>query len=226
MRIADNVELLQIERPNGALNPVLTWDSSELVLIDACLPGQLGLLREAVEKAGFPLEKLTKVMLTHQDMDHIGCAKELSDMGAQILAHELEAPYITGEKKSVRLVQMEERLDQMDEAERERYESIKANAHLFYTPVDIRLKDGEVLDICGGIQAIHTPGHMPGHMALLLKQSNILVTGDAATIIDGVLIGANPKVTRYLDEAQASFEKMLAMKPAALVCYHGGYRAL
>lgn len=222
MKIADNVEMLEISGENGVLHPVLLWDDNDLVLIDAALPGQIELLREAVLKAGFALEEITKLIITHQDMDHIGCAKELAETGVKILAHELEAPYIQGDKLPIRIADMESRFNELSEGEREFYEQIKKGAPNFYVKVDTLLKDQEELSFCGGIKVVHTPGHMPGHIALLLEQSNIMVAGDAANIIDGNLAGPNPYYTRDMPEAQISFEKMVQNKPDYMVCYHGG----
>lgn len=111
MRIAPNVEMLEIKGENGTLYPVLVWNDNELVLIDTALPGQTDLLREAVKEAGHSFEDITKVIITHQDLDHIGSAKALSELGAEILAHELETPYIQGDITSIRLSDMEKRID-------------------------------------------------------------------------------------------------------------------
>jgi glyoxylase-like metal-dependent hydrolase (beta-lactamase superfamily II) len=222
MRVADNVEILEIGDGGNTLCLTLTWGGGEVVLIDAGLPGQLDLIREAVMKAGFDLKDITKVIITHQDMDHIGCAKLLSELGAEILAHEEEAPYIQGDVTSVRLADMEKRRSGFSAGEREYYEKVKANAKNFYVHVDRLLKDGEILDLCGGIKVIHTPGHMPGHIALLMTESNILVAGDAANASDGKLTGANPQYSQDMALADISFKKMMAEKPDSVICYHGG----
>ncbi len=222
MKLAKNVEMLEIGNGAGAIYPVLAWDENARVLIDTGMPGETEALREAVQNAGFALEDITHVLLTHQDLDHIGGAKALADMGAAVFAHEAEAPYIRGETPSVRLTDMESRLDEMDEEERAFYERAKSGAPYFYIPACRALKDGEVLPFCGGIQVLHTPGHMPGHMVLLLRESNILVAGDAANIQGGRLVGANPAYTRDLAGAGVSFEKIKAAGAAAIVCYHGG----
>jgi glyoxylase-like metal-dependent hydrolase (beta-lactamase superfamily II) len=36
-----------------------------------------------------------------------------------------------------------------------------------------------VLDVAGGLRVLHTPGHTPGHVALLHQPSGVLVTGDS-----------------------------------------------
>ena len=222
MKIANNAEMLEIGSEHGNIYPVLTWDDNELVLIDAGLPGQIEMIKEAVRQAGFDLEKVTKVIITHQDMDHIGCAKILAEMGAKILAHEAEAPYIQGDKTPVRITQMEERLPELSDEQRAFLEQVKAGAPQFYVHIDQQLTDGERLDICGGIKVIHTPGHMPGHIALLLEESNIMVAGDAANVHEGVLLGANPQFTQDMAQADASFQKMMDCKPSYIVSYHGG----
>lgn len=222
MRIATNVEMLEINSERGALYPVVTWDDKEIVLFDTALPGQTELLKEAVSKAGFEFEKITKVIITHQDLDHIGSAKTLAGLGAEILAHEDEAPYIQGDVTSIRLADMEARMNELTDGEKAFYERAKQGAPYFYTHVDKLLKDSDMLDICGGIKVIHTPGHTPGHIALLLEQSKIIIAGDAANIVNGALSGADPQYTRDTAQAQASFEKMMSVNPASVVCYHGG----
>jgi glyoxylase-like metal-dependent hydrolase (beta-lactamase superfamily II) len=222
MKIAANVEMLEIKGERGVLYPVLVHGDKEHVLIDAALPGQTDMLREAVNEAGYSLEDITHVILTHQDLDHIGSAKTLAGLGAKILAHELETPYIQGDKISIRLSDMESRLDELNEGELAFYERAKKGAPYFYVHVDKPLKDGDILDICGGIKVLHTPGHMPGHIALLLEETNIIVAGDAANIDDGKLSGADPQFTVDMKEAEASFNKIRACHPAAIVCYHGG----
>lgn len=39
--------------------------------------------------------------------------------------------------------------------------------------------DGDVLPIAGGLRVVHTPGHTPGHVALLSEPTGVLITGDS-----------------------------------------------
>lgn len=50
---------------------------------------------------------------------------------------------------------------------------------MFDTEIDHRVTDGERIDI-GGItlEAIHTPGHTPGHMAFFIPEHDLLFSGD------------------------------------------------
>jgi glyoxylase-like metal-dependent hydrolase (beta-lactamase superfamily II) len=40
------------------------------------------------------------------------------------------------------------------------------------------LEEGEKLDVLGGLQVIHTPGHTPGSMSLYQEERGILFCGD------------------------------------------------
>ena len=222
MRIAENTEMLEISEGQGTVYPVLIWDDKNVVLFDTAFPGQLEIIREAVSKAGFKLEDITKLIITHQDMDHIGCAKQLAGLGAEVIAYEEEAPYIQGDKNPVKLSDMEKRMDSLSKEEREFYDRVMENAPRFYTNVGTTVKDGEILDICGGIEVIHTPGHVPGHASYRLINIGIIITGDAANIKDGKLTGANPRHTMDMETAGKSFEKLEKMNPNAFICFHGG----
>jgi len=223
MRIANNVEMLEITgMEGGTLYPVLAWDDQEVVLFDTGLPGQLELIRAAVEKAGFSLHQITKILLTHHDMDHLGNAKPLRELGAKIVAHEKEVPYVQGDAISPKITEREKHLNELSAEERAMYERIKSYSANIQLPVDEVLHDGEVLPCCGGIQVVFTPGHTPGHAAFFLKESKVLITGDAANIADSNLIGPNPRHTLDMAKAEASFEKLQRMDADFVVCYHGG----
>ncbi|MFL0266925.1 MBL fold metallo-hydrolase [Candidatus Clostridium radicumherbarum] len=76
MRIANGIEMLEIScNLMGRVTkiyPVLIWDDKDMVLVDTGLPGQLERFREAVEKIGLSFERISKVLITHQDIGHVG----------------------------------------------------------------------------------------------------------------------------------------------------------
>jgi len=223
MKIANNVEMLEIAMPQGGkMHPVLAWDDKDVVLFDTGLPGQMELISAAVEKAGFTLNQITKVLLTHHDMDHIGTAKQLAKHGAKILAHEKEAPYVQGDLPSPKLSKMQERMKNLSPEERLFYDRIQSSLPDLYLPVDEILHDDEELPFCGGIKVVFTPGHTPGHTAYFLKKSKVLITGDAANISNGELTGPNARNTLDMQKGEESFEKLKKMDADFVVCYHSG----
>lgn len=210
--IAPGIEVLDLRMDLfGApsyVHPTLLWDENDAVLIDAGFPGQLEQLREAIEQAGVPLGRLTRLIVTHQDIDHIGGISALLALNdrIEVLAHEQEKPYIAGEKQLIklgpeRMAQFSERLSSLPEERRKAVLDAFANAR---ARVDRTLTDGERLPYCGGIVAIYTPGHTPGHISLYLEPSKVLVAGDALNTSDGRLFGPNPPLTPDIGQATDS----------------------
>ncbi len=229
MHVAEGVEALELTMDflggPSAIHPTLVWDEQDAILIDTGMPGQLEAIREACRRAGVPLERLTRVILTHQDIDHIGGLPELLRAvghDVEVLAHALDRPYIEGEKTPIKMDpgRMAERLKGLPAEQRAQVEAvIKDPPH---APVDRTVEDGEVLPYCGGITVIHTPGHTPGHLSLYLQRSRTLVCGDALVSEGGRLLGPRPTVTPDMDEAVRSLAKLTPLDVSTAITYHGG----
>ncbi|MCL2407524.1 MAG: MBL fold metallo-hydrolase [Defluviitaleaceae bacterium] len=224
MRIAENIKMLPIGG-QGVVNLVLAWDDANLVLIDAGFPGQIGRVVAAVEEAGFAVERLTHLIITHQDWDHIGCINDLQKLAPNmnVISHETEAPYIDGRKTPIklaaRLADYENLSDEMKkrcDMQNEFHGANKITVHQTVT-------DGDILPVCGGLEVVHTPGHTPGHIVVLFRESRIMAVGDAANIKDGSLIGPNPVHTFDMPLAETSLEKIKSFNPKGVVAYHGGF---
>ena len=225
MRIADNVEMLEISGMGSVINLTLTWDSDSLVLMDTGFPGQTDAIVQSIAAAGFAAERITHIIITHQDMDHIGCVTDLMKLApsAQVMAHVDEAPYIDGRKTPIKLAAMLENYDNLPDDRKAWCDRMKegfANRKITATRT---LSDGDVLPICGGIEVIHTPGHTPGHICLFLRESGVLVSGDAVNIEDGEPTGPNPQHTFDMERGLLSMEKAMNYPVKAMVAYHGGY---
>lgn len=229
LRIADGIEMLEIPcNMMGRMTniyPVLIWDDKDAVLVDTGFPGQLERFQEAVKKTGVPFERISKIILTHQDIDHVGClasiVKEL-DGKAEVIAHEIEKQYINGEKTPTKLAQLEENKDSLTDDRKGFYEILKTGFASSKTNVDRTVVDGDVLPYCGGIKVIYTPGHTPGHISLYHRGSKTLITGDEMNIQDGHLTGPNERNTYDMDEAVKSLQKFTQYDIQNIVCYHSG----
>jgi len=193
--------------------------------VDAGFPGMLHQIREAMARAGVPFDRLDKVIVTHQDIDHIGSLPDIvreSSHNLDVLCQEEERPYIEGQKPLVKMNQ--ERLSKMlgsvPEEQRQQMEALFANPPK--ASVTKVVTDGEVLPYCGGITVIFTPGHTPGHICLYLNQSKILVSGDALVAADGELRGPNPQSAYDMETAMKSLKKLTQYDIETVICYHGG----
>lgn len=204
MKISKGVEILDLEFNGNIIHPTLLWDQEMAVLIDTGFPGQMEDLRVAMDKVGVSFDNLKVVILTHQDIDHIGSLPEIvrnCGSNIKVYAHELDKPYIQGDLPLLK------------------------DVHIANPPkgkVDVALKDGQELPYCGGIRVIHTPGHTPGHISLYLKQNKTLVAGDSMYSVNGTLGGIHVPTTLDIKVARQSLKKYLDLDIESVVCYHGG----
>jgi glyoxylase-like metal-dependent hydrolase (beta-lactamase superfamily II) len=229
MKIARGIESIELVMnmmgQQSLIHPTLIWDENEVILVDTGIPNQLGEISEAIEKTGVSFNKLSKIILTHQDIDHIGSLSEIlknSGQKIEVLAHEEEKPYIEGDKPLIKM--NPERLAKMLESlPEEQHQKIKALFGAKLTAkVDKTISDGEVLPYCGGITVIFTPGHTPGHISLYHHQSKTLIVGDALVAENGILMGPRPHVTPDMEAALQSIKKFTEYDIETVICYHGG----
>jgi len=205
----------------GVVHPVLVRGEDGTTLIDTGFPGMGPALEAALEAHGVRMADVDRVILTHQDIDHIGNLPALASGHATVLAHHVEAPYIEGRERLIKMnpERAQQMLARLPEAAREQFQNLIANPPK--APVDVLPEDGEELPIYGGLQVIHTPGHTPGHICLYFKQHRVLIAGDALRVVDGQLEGPGPQVTPDMPQALASLRK-LPGDVEYVLCYHGG----
>ena len=228
MRIANGIEMLEIPMNimgiERTIYPTLIFDKDTVILVDAGVTNSLSEIRKAIENAGVPFGRLNKIIVTHQDIDHIGGIKGIIDElpDVEVLAHEEDKPYIEGEKKLIRLnSNFMDRINALPEEEREKVIDMLENVHV---EVNKTIFDGEELDYCGGIIVIHTPGPTPGHICLYHKKSKTLIVGDAMNVADGQLIGPNKLSMNNEEEKLAinSLKKFEKYDIKNIISYHGG----
>jgi glyoxylase-like metal-dependent hydrolase (beta-lactamase superfamily II) len=231
MNVADGVEMLEIPADfmgrRSLIHPVIISDKDDVVLIDTGFPGPDGgaaQIREQALAAGIPFGRLSRVILTHQDKDHIGGLTELIGQAAQeveTLAHVDEKPYIEGTKRLVRFTpEHMAAIDALPEDQSRQIKSMFENPPT--APIDRAVRDGEELPWGGGIVVVHTPGHTPGHICLYLKQSKILVAGDALNVVEGSLAEPNPQLSADMNCARESLKRLSRYDIRTVICYHGG----
>jgi len=153
-------------------------------------------------------------VITHYDHDHIG---SLYDFKAKypwlnIIASETESVYLSGDKKSERLIQAEELLTKMPNEQKEYglwfIEQLKNLKHISVT---IKVNDGDII-LDGQCVVIATPGHTSGHISLYFPSLNAIITGDAAVNENNDLVIANPHYCLNIEKADQSLRKIKQLK--------------
>ena len=140
-----------------------------------------------------------------------------------VYAGAAESEYIAGRRKALRLEQAEALQSALPTEQQPAGEAfISMLKGVEPAEVDVTLRGGDVLDICGGCEVIDTPGHTPGHISLYLPAQGTVVTGDAMVLEQGLPAVANPQFAFDLAAAQASLERLVDLGAARYICYHGG----
>ncbi|NLM18794.1 MAG: MBL fold metallo-hydrolase [Clostridiaceae bacterium] len=205
--------------------PTLLWDEKNIVLVDCGFIGSLSTLEKELGQHWLSVKRLTGLVLTHHDHDHMGAAAAIKRVNPniKIYASQAEASYISAEEKPLRLKQAEE-MQKMLPSDQQDFGSAFCDMLRRVEPVlvDEFLHDGDKMDWCGGCHIIATPGHTPGHISLFMEKDSIVITGDAMALEEGRPVIANPQFTLDLNHAESSMNKILSLKANAYYCYHGG----
>lgn len=233
MQVANGVNMLELSvQVMGGVDtiyPTLIWDQDDVILVDTGYPGLLPLIREAIEKSGVAFERLNKIMITHQDLDHIGSLPSIVQQANQpieVLANEVEQPFIEGEQPLLKLtpeaikMAMEALPKEVPDEWWQAFKAVLENPPK--SKVNRTVTDGEELPYCGGIIVIDTPGHTPGHLSLYHKPSKTLIAADALVVVKGQLQGPDPQHSLNFQQATLSLKKLKSYEIDNVICYHGG----
>ncbi|PND59139.1 MBL fold metallo-hydrolase [Mycobacterium sp. ENV421] len=190
------------------------------ILVDCGMPSSGDRIWEGVTAAGVDPTDLEMIIITHGHVDHFGAAAELQTRtGAPVAAHEADLEtYLAGH------------------SDRTRRQPIGVFGHIFTrTPPpnevtrplhpDLILSGEYELERHGvDARIIHTPGHTPGSVSVLLDQGD-LIAGDMLT---GGFLGllqyrpSNPPFHDDPEQALDSLQAALNLGPHTLHIGHGG----
>lgn len=92
-----------------------------------------------------------------------------------------------------------------------------------FPPVAVaqELHEGEVLPIAGGLRVIHTPGHTPGHVALLHESSGVLITGDSIFNFGGLRTWSFAAFCTNVAQCKATAQRLADLDYQVAAFTHG-----
>ncbi len=183
-------------------------------LVDAGWPMDRKAIIKGLELLGAEPADLKTAVVTHYHGDHMGTIRSLKKMTgltAAIGAHDVE--FAIGARSYERF-----------EVELSRKIFYSVLYPLFrYRPfqVDLALEEGDTVDLLGGMQVIHTPGHTVGSICLYSRERSILFSGDLVRNENGILEGPPPQFTPDPEAAAHSLRKIAKLDFEALLPGHG-----
>ncbi len=201
----------------GYVNAYLwRWDDG-LALIDTGMPWHARKILRAIQEAGFNLNDVKHILITHADVDHAGGLRVVQQAtGARVIVHAIEAMFFKGKWR--------------------RLPNLRHPLGLLYLPAylllsktvlriprlapDMLVVDGEELD--NGLQVIHTPGHTPGHMSLYSRDAGVLFVGDVINHRGGHLSLPPAIFTPQMDIVKDSLRKIARLKDVQVACFGHG----
>jgi glyoxylase-like metal-dependent hydrolase (beta-lactamase superfamily II) len=186
-----------------SVNVYVLADGDKVTLVDCGVwraePGDDGLpaLERGIEKAGYALRDVSRIVVTHAHIDHYGLAGRLMELtGAELWMHAMTD--LDCEKYRHPATAMARRRDMYADHGLVEPElgslarGLETWLPYLYSVVEAsrRLRGGEQIPIGGRLwEVIHTPGHSFGHLCLWSPEAGAVFSGDH------LLPGVTPPVT-------------------------------
>jgi glyoxylase-like metal-dependent hydrolase (beta-lactamase superfamily II) len=171
------------------VNAYLVADDG-LTLVDAGTPWDADKIRTRVHEAGYEVDDIDRVLLTHYDLDHVGTLSKLGlppDVDCYLASPDLEylrrtrSPPLANHKGLFQRV-----------------------TEFLLTPPDFEIQPVEDGQEIGPFVAHRTPGHTPGHTAFVHDEYEVAFVGDLVRTIDGELHPSPWLLSYSLGEVKAS----------------------
>ncbi|MEM7119365.1 MAG: MBL fold metallo-hydrolase [Chloroflexota bacterium] len=187
-------------------------DGGEYSLIDAGIPPAGNWIVKQLQKEGVDLTAVKNIIITHAHPDHVsGVPVVQRATGAKLIVPEGERAVVDGE--------MAPPLPPKEEL-RGLKKLIRPSIIFKDMKADHTVQDGDILPVMGGLHAVFTPGHAPGHMSYWQPERRILFVGDAIFRMPRLRLPYS-FLTVDMAENKRSIKKILALEPK-IVCFGHG----
>lgn len=158
----------------GLINAYLVREDDGLTLIDALNPKGEGRILDAAKAFG---GAITRIVITHAHPDHVGSLDALIAAlpGVEVVTSTREAKLLAGDRS-------------LEPGE-------PTDGKFLGKPLSLKTRATRTVDDgdrIGSLRVVMSPGHSPGHMALLDERDGTLFSGDVYSTIGRVATTAGP----------------------------------
>lgn len=150
----------------------LVDDDGSVTLVDTGFKSGPARAAAGLAAMGKSVQDVARIVLTHAHGDHAGGAAALAEQAqAPVAISAIDAPFAREGQAPPR--------DPGTFVGRTLSRMSKPGKDFPAVLVGEEFADGDLLPVAGGLRVHHTPGHTPGHVALLHEDSGVLITGDS-----------------------------------------------
>jgi glyoxylase-like metal-dependent hydrolase (beta-lactamase superfamily II) len=212
---------------NQIVNLILVGNPNDFVLIDTGMPKSAGEIKEMIAERMGENTRPKAIVLTHGHFDHVGSLVELlEDWRVPVYAHEMELPYLKGEKD------YPPGDPEVDSGLVAKMSTMFPNHGINIGEQVKALPQDGTIPFMPGWKWLHTPGHTPGHVSFFRDQDRTLLAGDAFVTVKQeslykvmtqiMEISGPPRYfTTDWEQAYDSVKKLEELKPDLAVTGHG-----
>jgi glyoxylase-like metal-dependent hydrolase (beta-lactamase superfamily II) len=195
---------------------LLLGDKGSMLVDTGCAQNPEQDILPYMHSIGFDPADLTYILISHSDIDHQGGNAPMKEVAPQaiLMCHILDRPWVEDTEALIqgRYSQFEADHDigYGDEGKQGIREGCLSH------PLDMTLSGGETFRLGRNlyVEAVHTPGHTWGHLALYDSRSQMMISGEAAmwtSILDEDWQPAMPPTYCYVDTYIVTQERLASM---------------